>query len=151
MQKLYYSISEISTLVDEEQHILRYWEKEFDTLKPKKNRSGNRVYSEKDLNIIKAIKKLIRADKLNLKAAKENLNDELAKLEANSSDNSNIIGTAIKKEKKEKIKEIYSKKEHTHKKTEEIKEIDKPDNEKGCNNDDIKSFLQSLLVSLRKL
>ena len=83
MQKLYYSISEISKLVEEEQHILRYWEKEFIELKPKKNRAGNRIFSEKDLFIIKAIKKLIRKDKLSLNGAKEqlikilyNLNDE---------------------------------------------------------------------------
>ena len=73
MQKLYYSISEICEIVDEEQHILRYWEKEFDLLKPKKNRSGNRIYSEKDLIIIKLIKKLIRGNKLSLKGAKEQL------------------------------------------------------------------------------
>jgi len=73
MQKLYYSISEICEIVDEEQHILRYWEKEFEYLKPKKNRSGNRIYSEKDLTIIKLIKKLIRENKLSLKGAQEQL------------------------------------------------------------------------------
>jgi len=73
MQKLYYSISQVSELVDEEQHILRYWEKEFEQLKPKKNRGGNRIYSEKDVQVIKIIKKLIRSDKLSLRGAKENL------------------------------------------------------------------------------
>jgi DNA-binding transcriptional MerR regulator len=73
MQKLYYSISEVSELVSEEQHILRYWEKEFDILKPRKNRGGNRIYSERDLQIIKAIKKYIRIDKLSLKGAKEQI------------------------------------------------------------------------------
>jgi DNA-binding transcriptional MerR regulator len=71
MQKLYYSISEISELIDEEQHILRYWEKEFPQLKPRKNRSGNRVYSQKDISLIKLIRKLLRDDKLSLKGAKE--------------------------------------------------------------------------------
>ena len=73
MQKLYYSISEISKLVDEEQLILRYWEKNFNLIKPRKNRAGNRVYSEKDLNIIKSIKYLIREEKLSLAGAKEKL------------------------------------------------------------------------------
>jgi DNA-binding transcriptional MerR regulator len=73
MQKLYYSISELSELIDEEQHILRYWEKEFEQFKPKKNRSGNRIYSEKDLNIAKIIKMLLRDEKLSLKGAKEKL------------------------------------------------------------------------------
>lgn len=73
MQKLYFSISEISGLVQEEQHILRYWEKEFEQLKPKKNRGGNRTYSQKDLFIVRTIKKLIRDEKLSLKGAKEHL------------------------------------------------------------------------------
>ncbi len=73
MQKLYHSISEVSGIVDEEQHILRYWEQEFSLLKPKKNRGGKRIYSEKDIAVIKLIKKLIRDDKLSLKGAKENI------------------------------------------------------------------------------
>ena len=71
MQKLYFSISEISEMIDEEQHILRYWEKESPQLKPRKNRKGNRVYSDKDLALLKLIKKLIREDKLSLKGAKD--------------------------------------------------------------------------------
>lgn len=71
MLKLYYSIREVSELVDEEQHILRYWEKEFPQLKPKKNRGGNRTYSLKDIELLKYIKKLMRDDKLSLKGAKD--------------------------------------------------------------------------------
>lgn len=73
MQKLYYSISEVSKLVDEEQHILRYWEKEFDQLKPKKNRGGNRIYSDKDIKLIQQIKQLLRDEKLSLKGAQEKI------------------------------------------------------------------------------
>lgn len=95
MKKLYYSIREICELLNEEQHTLRYWEKEFAELKPKKNRGGNRIYSSKDLLIIKLIKKLLREEKLSLKGAKEQLsrilhsNDEkalLTKLESNLSE-----------------------------------------------------------------
>jgi|GEM_PF-786211 len=71
MTKLYYSIKEISDLVDEEQHILRYWEKEFTILKPKKNKAGNRTYTHKDLLIILKIKSMIREEHLSLKEAKE--------------------------------------------------------------------------------
>lgn len=73
MKKLYYSISEVSKMVDEESHILRYWEKEFSELKPKKNKGGNRIYSENDLKTILTIQKLIREDKLALKDAKEKI------------------------------------------------------------------------------
>lgn len=71
MQKLYYSISEVSELLKEEQHILRYWEKEFKSLKPKKNSAGNRKYNKKDLDLLKRIKQLIREDKITLTAAKD--------------------------------------------------------------------------------
>jgi DNA-binding transcriptional MerR regulator len=73
MQKLYYSISEISEMLDEEPYILRYWEKEFEQLNPKKNRGGNRVYSTKDIFLIKSIKKLLRDDKLSIKGAVKQL------------------------------------------------------------------------------
>lgn len=73
MQKLYYSISEVSKLIDEEQHILRYWEKEFEILRPKKNRAGNRIYSDKDLKILKMIKYLLRQKKISIKGVKEYL------------------------------------------------------------------------------
>ncbi|MCX7909037.1 MAG: MerR family transcriptional regulator [Ignavibacteria bacterium] len=73
MQKLYYSISEASKIVGEPQYVLRYWEKEFPILKPKKNRAGNRIYSEKDIEILVAIKSLLREQKLSTKGALEEL------------------------------------------------------------------------------
>ncbi|NLO20139.1 MAG: MerR family transcriptional regulator [Ignavibacteria bacterium] len=73
MKKLYYSIGEVSKLIEEEQHILRYWEKEFPQLRPKKNRGGNRSYSKNDLSTLKAIKRLIREEKLPISEAKKRL------------------------------------------------------------------------------
>jgi DNA-binding transcriptional MerR regulator len=73
MQKLYYSISEVSKIVDEEQYILRYWEKEFTQLKPRKNRGGNRIYSERDIALLKLIKHLLRNEKLSLRGAQEQI------------------------------------------------------------------------------
>ncbi len=71
MQKLYYSISEVSEIVGEPPYVLRYWEKEFPPLCPKKNRAGNRIYCEKDLEIIKTIKSLLREQKLSMRGAIE--------------------------------------------------------------------------------
>lgn len=79
MEKLYYSISEVSEILGEEQHILRYWEKEFPQLKPKKNRGGNRSYSKYDLNILKGIKRLIREDKLSISEAKQKIDKIIEK------------------------------------------------------------------------
>lgn len=73
MQKLYYSIGEVSKITGEPQYVLRYWEKEFPLLKPRKNRAGNRIYSEKDLEIVLTIKSLLREQKLSTKGALEEL------------------------------------------------------------------------------
>ena len=90
MQKLYYSISEVSKLVDEEQHILRYWEKEFEELKPKKNRGGNRIYSEKDIIIIRSIKTLLRHNRLSLIGARNQLKTLLSYSIHEISNNKNV-------------------------------------------------------------
>lgn len=58
--KLYYSIREVSEMFDEEPHILRYWEREFDILRPNKNRAGNRVYTDRDLRVLRVLKVLLR-------------------------------------------------------------------------------------------
>ncbi len=77
MQKLYYSISEAAELIDEEQHILRYWEKEFEELNPRKNRGGNRIYSQRDIKVLRTIKMLLRGEKLSIYGAKEKLPEAL--------------------------------------------------------------------------
>ncbi|MBU1098816.1 MAG: MerR family transcriptional regulator [Bacteroidetes bacterium] len=75
LKKLYYSISEVSKLTDLEQYILRYWETEFDLLKPGKNRAGNRIYTNKDIQLILKIKKLLREEKYTIDGAKKILAD----------------------------------------------------------------------------
>ncbi len=57
--KLYYSIREVSEITDIKPYVLRFWEKEFPTLKPKKNRAGNRTYQLKDIELVKQIKDLL--------------------------------------------------------------------------------------------
>ncbi len=71
LKKLYYSISEVSKLTDLEQYILRYWETEFEQLNPSKNRAGNRIYTNKDINLILKIKKLLREEKYTIEGAKK--------------------------------------------------------------------------------
>ncbi|MBN1300277.1 MAG: MerR family transcriptional regulator [Melioribacteraceae bacterium] len=75
LKKLYYSISEVSKLTGLEQYILRYWETEFDQLKPSKNRAGNRIYTNKDITTILKIKKLLREEKYTIEGAKKILTD----------------------------------------------------------------------------
>jgi len=71
LKKLYYSISEVSKLTELEQYILRYWETEFEQLKPSKNRAGNRIYTNKDIQLILKIKKLLREEKYTIDGAKK--------------------------------------------------------------------------------
>lgn len=61
--KLYYSIGEVSQMFDEEQHVLRHWEREFSLLRPQKNRAGNRVYTERDIRILRVLKVLLREER----------------------------------------------------------------------------------------
>ena len=71
IKKLYYSISEVSKITGLEQYVLRYWESEFDELKPAKNRAGNRIYTNKDIQSILFIKKLLREERYTIEGAKQ--------------------------------------------------------------------------------
>ncbi|MBP1646659.1 MAG: putative transcriptional regulator [Bacteroidetes bacterium] len=71
IKKLYYSISEVSKITDLEQYVLRYWESEFELLKPAKNRAGNRIYTNRDIKLILYIKKLLRDERYTIEGAKQ--------------------------------------------------------------------------------
>ncbi len=75
IKKLYYSISEVSKITEMEQYVLRYWETEFEQLKPQKNRAGNRIYTNKDIQIILQIKSLLRDKKYTIEGAKKILEE----------------------------------------------------------------------------
>jgi DNA-binding transcriptional MerR regulator len=72
-EKLYYSISEVSEMTSLEAYVLRYWEKEFPQLKPKKNRGGNRMYTKDDIEIINRINHLRTVEKLTIPGARKRL------------------------------------------------------------------------------
>lgn len=74
IKKLYYSISEVSKMLGLEQYVLRYWETEFEQLRPQKNRAGNRIYTEKDIEIVKMIKRLTREDRYTIEGARQVMN-----------------------------------------------------------------------------
>ena len=71
--KLYYSIKEVSELTSLKPYVLRYWESEFPSLKPSKNKAGNRTYKKNDINVILEIKKLLYDKKFTIKGAIEEL------------------------------------------------------------------------------
>ena len=72
-EKLYYNIGEISKAFEIKPSLLRFWEKEFDILKPKKNISGTRKYSSVDLKNIKLIYDLVKVKGYTLEGAKKQL------------------------------------------------------------------------------
>ncbi|MCP4726646.1 MAG: MerR family transcriptional regulator, partial [bacterium] len=73
IKKLYYSISEVAEMTNLKQYVLRYWETEFDELKPSKNRAGNRVYKEKEIQLINMIKDLLYSKKFTIEGARKYL------------------------------------------------------------------------------
>lgn len=83
--KLYYSISEVAEMTGLKPYVLRFWEKEFPFLNPKKNRAGNRSYQQKDIDLINQIKHLLYDEGYTIEGAKSKLKtfryeDEEAKL-----------------------------------------------------------------------
>lgn len=76
MQKLFYSISEVADMFKVNQSNLRFWEKEFAQLKPKRNEKGTRFYSPDDIQIIKQIIFLVSEQKLTLDGAKRKLSQK---------------------------------------------------------------------------
>ena len=76
LNKLYYSIGEVSEITGLKQYVLRYWETEFSQLSPSKNRAGNRNYKDFDVNLILKIKDLLYKRKFTIKGAKQHLKDK---------------------------------------------------------------------------
>lgn len=75
IKKLYYSISEISDMLDIKQSVIRYWETEFKELKPQKNRAGNRIYKKEDIGLIRLIDYYIHGKHLSIQEAGEIIRD----------------------------------------------------------------------------
>lgn len=71
--KLYYSISEVAEITGIKAYVLRFWEKEFTLLKPKKNRAGNRSYQQKDIDLLNQIKHLLYEEGYTIEGAKSKL------------------------------------------------------------------------------
>ena len=72
-KRLYYKIGEACKALGIQPYVLRYWETEFPALTPSKSRSGQRVYSEKELEIIRRIKELLYEEGYTIAGAKKKL------------------------------------------------------------------------------
>ncbi len=73
IEKRYYSIGEVAEMFDVNTSLIRFWEKEFDILKPKKNKKGNRLFTVKDVENLKLIYHLVKERGFTLRGAKTKL------------------------------------------------------------------------------
>jgi len=77
MEKMYYSISEVAGMFGINQSNLRFWEKEFKQLKPKRNDKGTRFYTQEDIDTIKQIMFLVNEQNLTLQGAKQKMSKKM--------------------------------------------------------------------------
>jgi len=76
-KKIYYKIGEACKVLDIQPYVLRYWETEFPSLAPNKSSSGQRVYTETELDVIRRIKVLLYEEGYTIAGAKKKLEGEL--------------------------------------------------------------------------
>src|ERR1044071_6598252 len=76
-EKLFFKIGEVCELAGVQAHVLRYWETEFPTLAPQKNRAGQRTYRKRDVEMVLRIKELLYEDQYTIAGAKERLTNEI--------------------------------------------------------------------------
>jgi len=73
LNKLYYSIGEVAAMFDVNTSLIRFWEKEFSIIKPKKNKKGNRLFTQKDIKNFQRIYQLVKEEGYTLEGAKQKL------------------------------------------------------------------------------
>jgi DNA-binding transcriptional MerR regulator len=80
----FYSIGEVCELTDLKPHVLRYWESQFKFLSPAKNRSGNRVYQRREVELIQLVKHLLYTEKYTIEGARQKVDEHRRKGEIRS-------------------------------------------------------------------
>ena len=80
-EKLFYQIGEVSKALNVNVSLIRFWEKEFDVLNPKKNKKGNRLFTKKDINKLKLIQHLLEDKKYTIQGAKNKIRNNPNKTE----------------------------------------------------------------------
>lgn len=76
IEKLYYSIGEVAEIFNVAPSLIRFWESEFDIIKPKKNRKGNRQFTREDIDSVRTIYHLVKEKGFTLQGAKEMLRND---------------------------------------------------------------------------
>ncbi len=103
-EKLFFKIGEVAELLSLRPSVLRYWESEFSFLKPNKSRSGQRLYSRRDVELISEIKRLLYSEKLTIEGARQLIGKKARKAvpeDGTVSDKFHTLLLAIKEELKD--------------------------------------------------
>tara|TARA_Y100000589_G_C26737922_1_gene460450 strand:+ start:256 stop:582 length:327 start_codon:yes stop_codon:yes gene_type:complete len=77
IEKLYYTIGEVANKFNVNISLIRFWEKEFEILKPKKNKKGNRLFTKNDLNNLETIYHLVKERGFKIEGAKKMLKNNI--------------------------------------------------------------------------
>ncbi|MDA8213781.1 MAG: MerR family transcriptional regulator [Nitrospiraceae bacterium] len=85
-EKLFYKIGEVSRIVGVESYVLRYWETEFPILEPRKSKSGQRIYTKRDIDLILQIKKLLYDEKYTIDGVRRKLGGNILQAESAASE-----------------------------------------------------------------
>jgi len=83
VEKLFYSIGEVAKMFQVKPSLIRYWEKEFDVIKPRKNKKGNRLFTPADIDNFHLIFHLVKERGMTLKGAKMKLRENKEDTEQN--------------------------------------------------------------------
>ena len=75
VEKLFYTIGEVAEMFDVNTSLIRFWEREFDIIKPKKNKKGNRLFTQEDIDNFHIIYHLVKERGMTLKGAQKKLRD----------------------------------------------------------------------------
>lgn len=79
--KMFYSIGEVAKMFEVNTSLIRFWEKEFDVIQPRKNKKGNRLFTPKDVSNLEIIHKLVKTQGYTLEGAKKALKDNKQELQ----------------------------------------------------------------------
>ncbi len=82
-EKLFYPIGEVASMLGEQTSAIRYWEKEFDILKPRKNKKGNRLFTPKDVENLKLIHYLLKEKGMTIAGVKKKMSENPENLKQN--------------------------------------------------------------------
>ena len=83
MEKLYYTIGEVSEMFKVNASLVRFWEKEFPIIRPQKNKKGNRVFTKKDIDNFRIIYNLVKERGFTIQGAREHLSRHKGEAEKN--------------------------------------------------------------------